>query len=715
MSFVDLATLTLHRRNEVEARINVFLSKCDHAVNDIQKLKVQAQSLVLQLNCEPSELKERFLSCMKQLDEFTYLLTDFNLALGQLEENHASSEYTPVHDTVPKTPIPPHMGPIPPHPINLIDVLSEPTPSTSTACPNLCPTEKPKRMKVPKKDQLLIAFSSASSSAESMPQTKTEMVAKEVQCELAEGVNALTIKSPSSPPECCNLPAQTLLQVDHIYRATIMSIDGASFWIITDDIDEVCKLMVEMTEFYKNNRVEMSLDEVSALTYCAFYDDDSDCFYRALFIKIIEQENALGVEVFLMDTGEVRSSHAADVQPLAPRFCSKPPYARCCHLAGIDFNSYQDEEMIKRQEDFIKEYRAIQCRIEVDDNTSESLGVYVILPSGETLNDILVEKGFAHANNPKAEQNQNHTINMGPPGLVDSELDITQCPEYEDPVEAVTGYSNRDEADICKHYKGGPEKTCFKGTRCTKKHIMKHPDGWTLDRVEVVAKLKKVPLPPPDSWHKVHVTYVCHFDRLYVQFVKEKDAVEDEVPSFGVVLPPASLTSLVRDMNSPAARMAYKPLMLTPAPGEYVAALYPLDNQWYRARVLTVTRADQNVEVVYVDYGNVVWVKEDEIRVLEPRYLSLPEQAVRCVLAGVGARSRHSQQWAQAKLALASMVQERTLDARVIGRDYDELIIELYDEEGYSVAEQLAARDMVELTDYSVEPDQHLTKRVVAA
>lgn len=50
-------------------------------------------------------------------------------------------------------------------------------------------------MKVPKKDQLLIAFSSASSSAESMPQTKTEMVAKEVQCELAEGVNALTIKS----------------------------------------------------------------------------------------------------------------------------------------------------------------------------------------------------------------------------------------------------------------------------------------------------------------------------------------------------------------------------------------------------------------------------------------------------------------------------------------------------------------------------------------
>lgn len=60
---------------------------------------------------------------------------------------------------------------------------------------------------------------------------------------------------PSSPPECCNLPAQTLLQVDHIYRATIMSIDGASFWIITDDIDEVCK-WVYIWLFTKHKKYE---------------------------------------------------------------------------------------------------------------------------------------------------------------------------------------------------------------------------------------------------------------------------------------------------------------------------------------------------------------------------------------------------------------------------------------------------------------------------
>lgn len=46
-SFVDLATLTLHRRNELEARINVFLGKCDHAITDIQKLKDQVKLLSL--------------------------------------------------------------------------------------------------------------------------------------------------------------------------------------------------------------------------------------------------------------------------------------------------------------------------------------------------------------------------------------------------------------------------------------------------------------------------------------------------------------------------------------------------------------------------------------------------------------------------------------------------------------------------------------------
>ncbi|CAH1286865.1 unnamed protein product [Chrysodeixis includens] len=70
----------------------------------------------------------------------------------------------------------------------------------------------------------------------------------------------------------------------------------------------------------------------------------------------------------------------------------------------------------------------------------------------------------------------------------------------------------------------------------------------------------------------------------------------EELPSFGCVVPLTTLPALVRDMNSPATKADYKPLTVTPAEGELVAALYPPDYNWYRARVLSVQRADQSVE-----------------------------------------------------------------------------------------------------------------------
>ncbi|CAG9786303.1 unnamed protein product [Diatraea saccharalis] len=198
-----------------------------------------------------------------------------------------------------------------------------------------------------------------------------------------------------------------------------MSIDEASFWVITDNVEEVCGLMKEMTEFYNSNHFDITLDDLNKLTYCAFYDED--CFYRALFLKLIEEDITLA-EVFLVDTGEVRSAPVTCVQPLEPRFCMRPPYARCCHLAGglsnassrillkllaaaytlfcntkASSQNHQNKSLMAKQELFMKEYVGIPCTIEVDDNTSESLGVYVILPSKQILNDILVQEGLALA------------------------------------------------------------------------------------------------------------------------------------------------------------------------------------------------------------------------------------------------------------------------------------------------------------------------------
>ncbi|KAG7302757.1 hypothetical protein JYU34_012719 [Plutella xylostella] len=328
----------------------------------------------------------------------------------------------------------------------------------------------------------------------------------------------------------------------------------------------------------------------------------------------------------------------------------------------------------------------------------------------------------------------------GPPEMVpDEDFSLSDGPEYEDPLEAVTGYHNRDEIDICKHYKGGADRTCFKGARCKKKHIMKHPDGWTLDKIEVAGKGAATPLPPPGSWHKARVSHVGHFDHLHVQLVTAPAG--EEKREFGRVLPPKTLDSLVRDMNSPAARSAHRKLKMAPAPGELVAALYTPDEQWYRAVVLAHTTHDQSVQVNqialytpdeqwyravvlahtthdqsvrYVDYGNELWVREDQIRELDLAYTVLPLQAVHCKLAGVTCTSSDPDHWLSAKQTLQKLALDRELDCHIVGRGYDELEIELYDSEGYSIADKLAAlNNTIKVVEYDVVDDTDVPQRIV--
>ncbi|KOB75620.1 Tudor domain containing 1 [Operophtera brumata] len=73
-------------------------------------------------------------------------------------------------------------------------------------------------------------------------------------------------------------------------------------------------------------------------------------------------------------------------------------------------------------------------------------------------------------------------------------------------------------------------------------------------------------------------------------------------------------------------------------------------------------------QVLYVDYGTVLWVKEDNLRALEPRFTMLPIQGVLCTLAGV-MQHGDSARWVRAKRALSDLVQDRELDAHVIARD----------------------------------------------
>ncbi|XP_047515719.1 tudor domain-containing protein 1-like isoform X1 [Pieris napi] len=682
MSYVNLATLADHKRQEMEDRIHMFTTKCDNTIRNLEYLKKRAQRLITQLNCDHMELKDRFLNSVKTLEEYSYLINDINIAVEELlnPTNRAAHPGYGLVNTNTSL-LRPSISPF-----NITDTLSEPVPSTSKTCLN--PQDWSKKKNIPK-DQLLISFST---------ETLGEIISpEEKQCNsqtITEGVKNITFEE----GENVKLPAQTVLQLDYEYPAVLLHVDGTSFWVTTENIDEAFKLMTDMTEYYTQYKVQFSLDQMAPL--CAVYDE-SNSYTRGLYIQLSE-EDIRYAQVHLVDYGETRLVPTSWLQPLMRQFCSLPPFARCCQLAGVEVDC-DDPVAVGKVEKIMKSHLGRNCTIYVDDNNSDTLGVYVFLENGEKINDIVLKAISDNTNN-----SQEPDSPEGFPGLTEENCDITQIPEYEDPVIAVTGYHNRDEAEICKHYKGGPEKTCFKGKRCTKKHVVKHPDGWTLDRVFVPANLKSLPLPAAGTFVRVVVSHVPHFDHFFVQMINDtKDITEKEFQ------PLTSLSALVQDMNCAATISSYRPLKMIPAPGELVASLYPMDGKWYRAKVLTSTKADRKVEIKYVDYGNVMWVDEELLSELHSRFCVLPTQAILCILAGVTMRNQAATNLIAARNALIDLIQDKRFDAEVIATDYDSITVALYDEKGNNIADLLALQKVVERQEYKIDYSLTDGRRVI--
>ncbi|XP_023951179.2 uncharacterized protein LOC112055342 isoform X2 [Bicyclus anynana] len=626
MSFLNLATLAMHRRQEMEGCLNAFYEKCDNVIFDIEKLKQQARSFLDQLNCDPSELKDKFVSCMKQLVEYNYLMTDFHLALNNIDATDAvSTSITPTSDKTHKL-----STPLTPTPVYLMDTPVDPKPSTSKACINGAPAEKTKKKKI-LKDNTLIAFSSSSCSTESVYEEAQKIdIAKsqfeaikitkaETEQVIGRAITKNNIPEPTQPIQECQLPAQTLLQEDCTYKANITHMDGLSFWvIIEEDFNDAHQMISEMNEYYSKNRKALNLHELMSMPYCAVYSQVNQCYFRAFIIQLSESDVTV-VNVYLVDVGEKCSASVSNIQPLEPRFCSKPPFARTCHFAGVDIQGCDSGPLDSFLDDFVN----VPCKIKIEDNSSESMSAYVILASGELLSDIMALFGYVrlldkHKEKEKPKTKKSVTLNEptrenhvedNPKRTEPNPIEDEDNPEYTDPLLAVAGYHNRDEKDICKHYKGGPEKTCFKGARCKKRHVMMHPDGWTLDRIPVTGRnCAPLSLPEPGTICRVLVVCVVHYKSFYVQFPDNNINKNEPKPQFGVLLPPTTLKDLILAMNSQSARTSYKPLRTYPAPGELVAALYPPDNQWYRAKVRSCSIPDHDLEVVYIDFGNQLYI-----------------------------------------------------------------------------------------------------------
>lgn len=126
--------------------------------------------------------------------------------------------------------------------------------------------------------------------------------------------------------------------------------------------------------------------------------------------------------------------------------------------------------------------------------------------------------------------------------------------------------------------------------------------------------------------------------------------------------PLASLMSAFRTFHLSPSSSA-KSLSGPPKAGDYVAAKFSLDGEWYRARIRRNDRENKRADVLFFDYGNSELIPWDSLRPLEPQEKfgtrALSPQAVDGVLSGL--------RWPARGEYLADAV--RFLEDRILGRE----------------------------------------------
>uniref|UniRef100_A0A1B6KJB9 Tudor domain-containing protein n=1 Tax=Graphocephala atropunctata TaxID=36148 RepID=A0A1B6KJB9_9HEMI len=458
--------------------------------------------------------------------------------------------------------------------------------------------------------------------------------------------------------------------------------------------------------------------------FCACKWKQDSHWYR---VEVIDW--AIGgnqVKVFFVDFGNTDLVPLSCLQPLSQDFGKLPMCAQRCHLAQVH-PLMKDQPWSRESVDFFKskvqelDYNTRVYSITVvpsNDNKNQSNSLSVMLYEGKatddssSINDQMVDRGFAWSKRLLSQQLSTEgsdtyksldklsvlsdIANMKTEKAVkplptkslelsldfdlNTELNVATVSKEDDKWEnwdpreedyrgvhnnpaldsssagvALIGYSAQDEKRICKFFSS--KGVCWK-TNCPKEHSKRYKDGVTTDKEAVHWRsICKMSLPTTGEEISVRVTAVDSLSCFYVQLEENKavscDVEEDEDKE--------NLTLLHKFINENVQEMRY--LAVPPALGQLVIAKY--EEEWFRARVIS---ADDDPEVMFVDYGSVASISAINLREMEPRYLHLPFQAIECSLANI-VPSDDSELYKKGTDQLKELILGSVLTAKVYDRE----------------------------------------------
>ncbi|XP_022081724.1 RING finger protein 17-like isoform X2 [Acanthaster planci] len=364
---------------------------------------------------------------------------------------------------------------------------------------------------------------------------------------------------------------------------TYVSTDGIISGLEASEVDTFRDVMERLQAANSISQpVPMSKDLREGQAVCAQFQEDG-LWYRARITRV----HADAAEVHYVDFGNSETVPFPSIH-LKPFKLDMPQQSRDCILIGLRPKPPSSSWPVTTIQFLLETLVEQSCTALIKSlcKKGEPLKVDLLLPTGQSINMVLVAEGLA-----ENEDNDDGSEKS--------------CPFSE--VEA-----SRDVATLTPNGR-----------------VVSPEMGVAIAGLEV--EYKPMRLPAKGSQLAVSVTHINQPDMVYIQPWADHHFGDGPV-QLETYHQLAELQRMSADLNKMAPTL---PSVTNPQIGLCCCALYQVNQQWFRTTIHQVKSTEKLCEVQFVDYGTTEWVPFEGLRQIPEKFTTLPMQARQCQLIGL--------------------------------------------------------------------------------
>ncbi|CAH1803308.1 unnamed protein product, partial [Owenia fusiformis] len=464
------------------------------------------------------------------------------------------------------------------------------------------------------------------------------------QHDLREGGSEPRRARSSTPLETGNIKLQAVsVACGKFLDLSVVYIDTPnSFYCqLTENAQQIDVMLEELhAEYEAMSYLQHSIDRPTVnMICCAKYTQDGT-WYRASITAASSKE----VEVFFVDYGNTDTVPYDNIKQLLPKYAKLQMQALKCSLNNVKpiGQNWTDVE-IKAFEDLVNEKSLVGSVISKSPNGD--LQIELLDSTGS--NDIIINKELVLMGKAMA-------INTPPPSVRSG---------------SARGASARSNsvASVSSVSSGSGSKASGRQAP-----VVAPPAPLGSNKASTNAKFKNIDV-PEGSTKKIAITWTNNPHDFYCQLFDNEHVIN----------------SVMGKVHKTYAKMGFEEnTLMNSEPGMACITKYFQDEAWYRATILDKTY-NKEAKVLFIDYGNSEKVHVSILKEVQPEFLDVPAQAIKCKLHGVepvGAKWGADAKGAFEKAAAQSSI------CTFMKKEGDTYIVELKGYRKMDVAEALIER-----------------------